>query len=623
MLSYDAVESKKSFNQIEKVVLRTKKEWEATFDALPDMLILANSAGRISRCNQATIRTFHSKYGDLVGHLFTELFPEARGANAAGIDIQLFEDRHWYRVYSIPVNIGSDARNHVYLFHDISKRKSYELEILKEEQYYEALFHTNPDCVVVLDRDRRIRQANPVFELLFGYTEEDVKGLYLEAVITPTETRRSGDILNEDPAENLPSRICNCRKKDGSRAEYAIIELPVALNGIDYGWMVSFRTVQAQPAVELLSIPRDELIEKLNTKLRPPLNNMLELINILDDVQLSPEQADRVAAAKQSACSLLQMLIELRNMDTQPQMPPHPSEILAPEVNQPVAGVFAPGIEFKPAEKKSRTKLRILLVEDNPINQKLAMRLLQRPGHFVRIADNGHSALRILSQQPFDLVLMDVQMPEMDGLEATRQIRAREREGQHQIIVAMTAEGPGGDPEKCRQAGMDDFIAKPLDVDRLFDLLDRFQAQKDKNEVATGSPLGGQAPDDDLLDIEIALPRFGGEITVYFDFLLRFIKQLKQTDQKLRAAYKKGDVEQLHALSHGLKGTAANFEATAIRNSASALEELTANNTLVGAYTLINDIARQIPLIEAFYHNHVLMQKREKTPLSFVAGSLL
>jgi len=616
MLSYDAVESKKTFNQIEKVVLRTKKEWEATFDALPDMLILTNAAGRISRCNQATIKTFHSKFGDLVGHPFSELFPEARGANSAGIDIQLFDDRRWYRVFAIPVPLGGDSKNHVYLFHDISKRKLYELEILKEEQYYEALFKANPECLVVLDKDRKIRQLSPVFEQLFGYTQEEARGLDLGQLITPLES-----VLPAPAIGATPSQIWSCRKKDGMRIEFSPVELPVILNGIDYGWVVAFHTVTPRKTSELLAIPGDELIEKLGVKLRPPLNNMLELINMLEGIDLTPEQSEHLASAKESACSLLQLLIELRSLDGQyPPAAPRTDPGVA-KVRLALAEHSAQNNETKPSERTLKRTLHILLVEDNPINQQLAMRLLQKAGHFVRIAENGTAALHILSQQAFDLVLMDVQMPELDGLETTRQIRAREAVGQHQLIVAMTAEGPGGDREKCREAGMDDFIAKPLDVDGLFVLLDKIQARRKTGQSAAKPPVEAQTDQDAQLDINVALPRFGSDIHIYFDFLMRFIKQLKQTDQKLRTAYKKGDVEQLHALSHGLKGTAANFEAIAVRDSASALEELTANNTLVGAYTLINDIANQIPLIEAFYHNHVVMQKKEQAPLPVSAGT--
>jgi HPt (histidine-containing phosphotransfer) domain-containing protein len=114
-----------------------------------------------------------------------------------------------------------------------------------------------------------------------------------------------------------------------------------------------------------------------------------------------------------------------------------------------------------------------------------------------------------------------------------------------------------------------------------------------------------------MINVAAALPRFGGEIEVYFDFLNRFIKQLKQTDQKMRAAYKNGDIEQLYAISHGLKGTAANFEARAICDLANSLEEVTSNNSLVGAYSLINEISNQIPKVEAFYHNQVLLRKRK------------
>jgi two-component system sensor histidine kinase/response regulator len=329
-------------------------------------------------------------------------------------------------------------------------------------------------------------------------------------------------------------------------------------------------------------------------------------------LSLAPEQSQLLEAAKENASSLLELLIEVRNRkrrDTVNHQVNGPARIKRNQ-DDPASAK----IETKIPQKVYHNNLRILLVEDNPINQKLAMRLLQKGGHIVRVADNGTIALRVLSQQAFDIVLMDVQMPEMDGLEATRQIRMREPEGRHQVIVAMTAEGPGGEREQCFRAGMDAFIAKPLDIDALFTLLNKYSAEKKEGKTFPATDTRLQDAEAELLDIEFALPRFGGEIAVYFEFLARFIKQLKQTDQKLRAAYKKGDVEQLHSLSHGLKGTAANFEAITVRDSASSLEELTANNTVVGAYTLINDIATQIPLIEAFYHNHVLMEKKVQTP---------
>src|SRR5947209_20353198 len=107
--------------------------------------------------------------------------------------------------------------------------------------------------------------------------------------------------------------------------------------------------------------------------------------------------------------------------------------------------------------------LLILLVEDNPINQKVAARLLEKHGHAVVIAGNGLECLAALDRQGFDLVLMDVSMPEMDGLEATAAIRQREvATGQRLPIVALTAHAMNGDRERCLQAGMDGYVAKPV-----------------------------------------------------------------------------------------------------------------------------------------------------------------
>jgi CheY-like chemotaxis protein len=116
--------------------------------------------------------------------------------------------------------------------------------------------------------------------------------------------------------------------------------------------------------------------------------------------------------------------------------------------------------------------LQVLLVEDNPVNQKVATRILQKRGHEVVLAVNGKEALATLEERLFDLVLMDVQMPEMDGLQATAAIRRSEQGTNRRLpIVALTAEAMVGDRERCIEAGMDGYVTKPFHSDVLFEAM--------------------------------------------------------------------------------------------------------------------------------------------------------
>jgi two-component system, sensor histidine kinase and response regulator len=125
--------------------------------------------------------------------------------------------------------------------------------------------------------------------------------------------------------------------------------------------------------------------------------------------------------------------------------------------------------------ERADSSFHILLTEDNAVNQRVALRILEKGGHRVAIAENGRVALRMLEEQPFDLILMDVQMPEMDGFEATALIREKEkRSGQHIPIIAMTAHAMAGDRERCLAAGMDNYISKPVTASALLGLVAQY-----------------------------------------------------------------------------------------------------------------------------------------------------
>jgi CheY-like chemotaxis protein len=150
--------------------------------------------------------------------------------------------------------------------------------------------------------------------------------------------------------------------------------------------------------------------------------------------------------------------------------------LLAPDGPARSAAPSAPKPRMD-AGMAERHPLRILLAEDNVVNQKLALRLLQQMGYRADVASNGIEAIECIERQPYDVVLMDVQMPEMDGLEASRRITARWQPGERPRIVAMTANAMQGDREECLAAGMDDYVTKPIRVDALVQALIQSRAR--------------------------------------------------------------------------------------------------------------------------------------------------
>jgi CheY-like chemotaxis protein len=130
------------------------------------------------------------------------------------------------------------------------------------------------------------------------------------------------------------------------------------------------------------------------------------------------------------------------------------------------------GVERRAGKERPGTGSHILLVEDNVVNQRVARAIVEKAGHSVVVAGNGRIALMLMDQQHFDVVLMDLQMPEMDGFEATAMIRERERKGgAHTPIIAMTAHAMTGDRERCIDAGMDDYLTKPIQSPALLDMI--------------------------------------------------------------------------------------------------------------------------------------------------------
>jgi two-component system, sensor histidine kinase and response regulator len=258
-------------------------------------------------------------------------------------------------------------------------------------------------------------------------------------------------------------------------------------------------------------------------------------------------------------------------------------------------------------KEQQRGMTHILLAEDNPTNQKLAIRLLQKAGYPVDVASTGKEAIAAVQKKKYKLVLMDVQMPEMDGFEATRRIRELSPEFASLPIVAMTAYAMSGDRERCLEAGMNDYLSKPLNVDELFKIIEKYSdgASADgEDEVVVNSLDVMLQKSADLFDLEKALPRFGDDLPTFFELLGEFLEHIKTSISDMEKALLNNDAKKIHFLAHSIKGASSNFEAKTISSPALKLETLTSDGTLTGCYPLIAEIKRQVPLVEAFYLNN-------------------
>jgi two-component system sensor histidine kinase/response regulator len=211
------------------------------------------------------------------------------------------------------------------------------------------------------------------------------------------------------------------------------------------------------------------------------------------------------------------------------------------------------------------SELLLLIAEDNIVNQKVAMLQLQKLGYKADAVNNGQEAIDALQTKPYDLVFMDCQMPVMDGYAATREIRRLEGEQKHTLIVAMTANALVGDREKCLEAGMDDYLSKPVTPEALATLLARvvakIKAEKaEKAEKATPesqpAPLPATtsepAPEPLLVDVESMRELMGDELPAVFEM---YLEETSVNIDQLTTAIEAGDVQEVGRLAHSCVGT--------------------------------------------------------------------
>jgi two-component system sensor histidine kinase/response regulator len=206
--------------------------------------------------------------------------------------------------------------------------------------------------------------------------------------------------------------------------------------------------------------------------------------------------------------------------------------------------------------------LRVLLAEDNPVNRRVASRLLEKRGHSVVAASNGREAIAALEKESFDLVLMDVQMPEMDGFEATAAIRGKERStGRHQPVIALTAHAMKGDQERCLAAGMDGYLAKPIRPQELDDLLESYMARRPDSSNTPKTPAIYSGGESSVLDQSALFATAGNDSELLRELTKSFAASYPNLISQLRQAITEDESERVQAVAHQIKGMAGSFAA--------------------------------------------------------------
>jgi signal transduction histidine kinase/CheY-like chemotaxis protein/HPt (histidine-containing phosphotransfer) domain-containing protein len=338
-----------------------------------------------------------------------------------------------------------------------------------------------------------------------------------------------------------------------------------------------------------------ELVERIrkSTSMEAPVVMMMTAIGSRPD----PE--------RRRALSIVEYLTKpIRRADLQ-------AVLLAILDRSPASRGLLPSLTEGPRRRR-RSPLRVLLAEDNPVNQILAVRLLEKDGHQVSVVGNGRAALTAIAATAFDLVLMDVQMPEMDGIDAIAAIRAGEAgTSAHLPVIAMTAFTMKGDRERFLASGFDGYVRKPIHIEELLEAIDAEVPSSTRTELPSVAPKEEEPedrgppsmrkPEIQPFDKTAALARVGGDEELLRDLIGVFVAEVHRWLDDIRAAIVAGDPAKLKRAAHTLKGAVDSCGASRAYDFALRLERMGGEGRINGSEdifaTLELEIERLLPAL--------------------------
>jgi len=264
----------------------------------------------------------------------------------------------------------------------------------------------------------------------------------------------------------------------------------------------------------------------------------------------------------------------------------------------------------KPFANASTTQARILVAEDHYVSQEVAREILLAAGYACEIVPNGKAATEAFRLGRYDLVLMDCQMPEMDGFEATRLIREFEREHARPRtpVIALTANAIKGDRERCLAAGMDDYTSKPLNPDRLLDTVGRYlsprtgpvESAAPEQDAGQESPQPSKARAGEPFDLDCLMKRWGNKKDFVRQLVAMFQRRARSETEEIAGAFSAGDLEKVGQAAHAFRGAAANVAADRVRDAAALIEQGAKAGVAAGLEEALAELRAQVDRCLAF-----------------------
>jgi len=252
--------------------------------------------------------------------------------------------------------------------------------------------------------------------------------------------------------------------------------------------------------------------------------------------------------------------------------------------------------------ESTKARFKILVAEDNVVNQKVAARMLEKAGYRCDVAANGKEAVEALSRIPYDLVFMDCQMPVMDGYDATVEIRRRESEARHIPIIAMTAHTMKGDREKCLEAGMDDYIGKPVTKKTLHEVLEKYLSQvPDMNMESQKKAPGLKKP----VQIERIQEIADGDLDFEKELIATFLSDMEPHISALYRLVVEQDAEGVRAEAHAVKGSSANAGAKGMLELSNRLEIMGVSGEMESAPQVLENLKLEFEQVKHYFLSYI------------------